>query len=139
MIRRLALVAAILAVLALAGGQDAHAAPPPEGWGAAELSIATDYWGASPDIGCSAYSVEFDAAGLGEEILGWATYGSVEYRGLCVMKIAPATDVALQCAAVVHEYGHWLGYRHSDDPSSIMFWQITNQIPAACAALKGSK
>ena len=36
-----------------------------------------------------------------------------------------------RCSALVHEYGHLAGYRHSDNPASVMFASLTIFPPCA--------
>ena len=42
---------------------------------------------------------------------------------------------ASRCSALVHEYGHLAGFRHSDNPASIMFAELTIFAPCQRNAL----
>jgi hypothetical protein len=114
------IVAVLLASLFAPGWTSAALAPaPPEGWGAAELRIATAYWGAPTPPLCETTAVEFDAT-LPAGRLGEATMPVVPGTD-CWMKIAPhPAGVYAQCVTVIHEFGHWMGLGHSADPSAVM-------------------
>ena len=90
--------------------QRAPLAVPAEGWGAAELRIATAYWGTATPPLCGSLSVEFDVA-LPPSVYGEATLPT-EPGTACWMKIAAAKvtrGLYQHCVTVVHECGHWLG------------------------------
>lgn len=125
--RRLA--ALILCTLSLVPA--AQGAPPPEGYGKAEIAIAREYWGTEP-TNCVTQSIEFDAAI--QPNAGEATIATEP--GHCFMRIAPGLGVYTQCRVVIHEYGHWLGLQHSAYKASIMHRAVNAKpfIPA-CAKL----
>lgn len=129
--RRLVIIAAALLLLALAGGQDAQAkaTPPAEGWGAAELRIAAEYWGVATPPLCGSTAVEFDAA-LPANVYGIATVPA-QPGTVCRMQIAARAVIGTlyaQCLTVVHEFGHWLGLGHSADVSSPMAAELNPTI-----------
>lgn len=131
MARRLLICGLVLALLFL-GCARASAAPPPEGWGALELRVAQEYWGATPNLGCSSYSVEWDAE-LAPDRAGEATMPTgQEGRVPCEMRIGPAETPRDLCYIVIHEYGHWLGLDH--DRGGVMsanpFILYSTDIPA---------
>lgn len=140
MIRRLLIIAALLGLMALAGGADqagARVAPPPQGWGAATLGVAQDYWGgATPALGCATEAIEWDIPILSSpDTLGEATQPTHPGTA-CIMRIRAGLDVVTMCYVVVHEYGHWLGYSHSDDPYSVMYPYIRQRASVpGCDAL----
>jgi hypothetical protein len=120
---KLAALAIIIAIFAI--GQ-AHAAvtPPPEGWGAAFLNTAREYWGHEP-TNCTSLSIEFDATSFETgDSGGEAT--EPETPEACVMRVKHLSAFG-ECEVTVHEYGHLLGYGHSTDPSSIMYPELTLQ------------
>lgn len=129
--KRLAYVIVAVLLMALAGGSDRSSAM---GVGEAELKIAHEFWHASP-TNCTSLSVEFDALNMQLEAAGEAT--QPEYPQPCIMRIAPDLGVLDQCEAVVHEWGHWLGYGHSDNPRDVMYYTVTTfNIPTACRQLR---
>lgn len=132
---------AFAAMLIVAPHSDAAA--PPQGWGAAEVEIAEDYWQSGTALNCETLSIEFDATGLtmtvNGEALGEATEATSR-SAHCEMRIAPNSSVYSQCLAVVHEYGHLLGHGHSPDPTNVMYWEqrVADQDVPACHLLAGS-
>lgn len=129
----------VLAILFGYLGSKANAAPtPPEGWGAAELRIAEEYWGGPPPL-CEATVVEWDIT-LPNGYAGLGTMPS-KPTPLCSMEVAPAAFVGglyYQCVLVIHEYGHWMGEDHSTDASSPMAARLNPSIHIpACERLAG--
>jgi hypothetical protein len=122
--RTLTLLLALVLSMGFAGGCDRAdaAGAPPEGWGAAELRIAQEYWGTTP-TDCSTLTVEFDATDiLSDGASGEATRPTGPGTP-CLMRIARGMGVWAQCRVVVHEYGHWVGLRHSSDRHSVMYFE----------------
>lgn len=85
-----------------------------------DIAAAEGYWGLQP-IWCASRLAEL--APLPPDRWGQATMPPGGRRVDCVMTIAPELETRpwLRCEVVVHEYGHWLGYGHNDDPSSPMY------------------
>lgn len=123
----------------LAARADAAYPPPPEGYGAAEVAIAREYWGTDPAL-CATQEITFDAAPT-DNPGAWGEATIATEPGPCIMRIAPALGVLNQCLTVVHEFGHWLGLQHSAYRASIMYPGIIsgNQNIPACWALAHKK
>jgi predicted Zn-dependent protease len=84
-----------------------------------DLDAAAAYWQQSSPAGCSTEAVTY--APLSSRILGEATIPDTAQSGPCVMTIRSGLSPELRCMAVVHEYGHWLGFEHSKNRHSPMF------------------
>lgn len=114
----------------------AGAMAPAEGWGAIELRIAQTYWGASPTH-CASESIQFGVTQFAVEDgrAGEATLPTGAPTP-CVMRIRAGLDIYTQCRVVVHEFGHWLGLGHDDNPHSIMYPTLTTQAVPACRRLE---
>lgn len=83
-----------------------------------DLQGARDYWGSEP-LGCASTSVEIVA--LPPDRWGEATLPPPNWRGPCVMRVAPDLEPWYQCLVVVHEFGHWLSVEHNGDQTSPMY------------------
>lgn len=113
---------ALIALAALTCASTAQAAPfTPEL--EADYAAAEAWWGAQP-IGCSSVTKELVPAGaIGEGIAGHATQPHGWPLEECVIAIAegPWWKPCVLQEVVDHEYGHLLGFGHSEDPNSIMW------------------
>ena len=83
-----------------------------------DLAAAAAYWQATP-ARCSPVSVFVGRTP--PHVLGEATLPDAVESGPCEMKISRGLSPRMRCLVVVHEYGHWLGYRHSRDRHDPMF------------------
>jgi len=81
------------------------------------VAAAAGYWQATP-AHCSTESVSLGRTPPG--VLGEATLPDAA-GGPCEMVISRGMSPRLRCLVVVHEYGHWLGHRHSRDRRDPMF------------------
>lgn len=117
--------ATLLLAIALAaiGAGAASAKAPPEGWGARDLQIAREYWHSPSAPLCATETAYFDQTPmtpLSDSWNGWATI-PLAPRTNCVMYLRAGLGVFQQCRIAIHEYGHWLGLEHVDDPDSPMY------------------
>lgn len=87
-----------------------------------DFDAAVAYWAATP-AHCSTESVS--AGRMPRNVLGEATLPDPVASGPCVMKISRGMTHRMRCLVVVHEYGHWLGHRHSSDRDDPMFPLVT--------------
>lgn len=116
-----------------AGSAPAHAFPPTPAM-QADLAFAELWWGQQPE-GCTTRTLvavpqEVLGSNAGAAVYGRATQPEGSARGPCVMELASDVSIPACLAAevVLHEYGHWLGYDHTDDATSIMHPQITGRL-----------
>jgi hypothetical protein len=135
--RRIALLAALAALMAPGVASAAQEPPTPQGgWGAADLQVAAAYWGVTAPPNCAATNVEFDVE-LAPGLVGWATEPE-EPGEDCLMRIATGRvtgGLYWQCVTVVHEFGHWMGLGHSADTSSPMAAELNPTIYVRGCAL----
>jgi len=87
-----------------------------------DLDAAAAYWQQAVPARCSTGSVS--SGRLPRRVLGEATIPDPVQSGPCEMKISRGMTLRLRCLVVVHEYGHWLGHRHSSDRADPMFPQV---------------
>lgn len=98
----------------------AHAAPPPEGYGAAALKVAYRYWGTEQPPLCTSETIHW-----GEDPPMWPTRGAAATAPTqpeaCVMWVGKLKGVYDLCMTVVHEYSHWMGYQWGTDPRAMTY------------------
>lgn len=91
---------------------------------AEDLTLAEAYWGTQPNR-CASREIIVSAQSPVEGYSGAAGYATNPHDYTeaipCVMWIREGLGVREQCLIVVHEYGHWLGLSHSNDPTSPMY------------------
>jgi len=100
----------------------AEAKTPPEGWGAAELQVAQEYWGTASPPKCASTTI------VNEDDPLWNSAAATvptQPGTNCQMWLPPNLSVYFGCRLEVHEYGHWMGEPWTTDPKSIMFDGVT--------------
>lgn len=101
------------AVFASPAEGHAHRSPP--------LSVAATYWHAEQVCPASSVTVVWAplaAAGeLGAAQLGGCATGE---RTIWLDRSLRKTVYRWRCTIIVHEYGHLMGFDHTDDPASVM-------------------
>jgi hypothetical protein len=85
-----------------------------------DLDAAAAYWQQAVPSQCSSEAVSSVKKLPGRE-LGEATLSEPDQSSPCTMEIARGMTPRLRCLVVVHEFGHWLGHRHSRDRDDVMF------------------
>lgn len=110
------------ALVAVAGGSAAAKAPP-EGFGARALQIAREYWNAPAAPLCATEAAYFDQTPMTPVSASWSGWATIPKAPgtSCVMYLRAGLGVFQQCRIAIHEYGHWLGLEHVDDPDSPMY------------------
>ena len=85
-----------------------------------DFVAASAYWQGAVPTDCSSETVSSVAKPSGR-VLGEATVSSPVESAPCTMEISRGMNHRMRCLVVVHEYGHWLGLRHSRDRENVMF------------------
>lgn len=84
-----------------------------------DFEAAAAYWQQSTPARCSTEAVSFSK--LPGAVLGEATIPDPAQSGPCEMTIERGLSRYLRCMTVVHEFGHWLGFHHSQNRRSPMY------------------
>ena len=96
-------------------------ASPPQGWGAASLEVAYEYWGTDQPPLCTSETIHW-----GEEPPQWGGVAKAAataplHPEPCTMWIGNQGSAYTLCLVVVHEYSHWMGYQWGTDPKSVTY------------------
>jgi Matrixin len=85
-----------------------------------DLDAAAAYWQQAVPAQCTSEAVT-SVAKMPGRLLGEATLTEPSQSIPCTMEISRGMTHRMRCLVVVHEFGHWLGLRHSKDRHDVMF------------------
>lgn len=85
-----------------------------------DLDAAAAYWQQAVPSQCTSATIS-SVAKLPGRVLGEATLSEPNQGSPCTMEISRGMTLRLRCLVVVHDFGHWLGLRHSHDRDDVMF------------------
>jgi Matrixin len=101
-----------------------------------DFDAAAAYWQQAAPTQCSSETVS-SVAKMPGRVLGEATLSEPGSSGPCTMQVARGMTHRMRCLVVVHEYGHWLGFRHSKDRQDVMFPVINPEMVVPACEAKG--